>query len=166
MHLLVQADACQTEELSMTTTSERTGDFTAVLNLPLSPEKVLALFTSAEGVGRWWGETQGDAAVGGVLTTSFGHHGDNAMRVVEAGPSRVVWETVRTDTPTQHEGEWMGTTMVFDLAPASGGTVLHFRHLGMTPQLACWDDCYAGWTHFMSSIQTYAETGTGTPHGA
>ncbi len=150
------------------TTSTRTDDFTAVLNLPAGPAIVSALFTSAAGVSRWWGPTEGDGGVGGTLATSFGDHGVNAVRVLEAGPSRVVWESVALDgtTPTEHTREWLGTTMEFDIVPAGTGTELRFRHAGLTPQLECWNDCFAGWAHFMASIETFARTGTGTPFGA
>jgi uncharacterized protein YndB with AHSA1/START domain len=150
------------------TTSTRTEDFTAVLNLPASPATVSALFASAAGVSRWWGPTEGDGTVGGTLATSFGEYGVNTMRVLEAGPARVVWESIASGgtAPTGHTGEWLGTTMEFDIAPAGTGTELRFRHAGLTPQLECWDDCLAAWTHFMASIQAFAETGTGTPFGA
>ncbi len=150
------------------TSSTRTEDFTAVLNLPASPATVLALFTSAAGVSRWWGPAQGDATLGGTLITSFGEHGVNAVRVLEAGPTRVVWESIVSDgtTPTAHAQEWLGTTIQFDIVPVGTGTELHFRHTGLTPQLACWEDCFAGWAHFMASIETFARTGTGTPFEA
>lgn len=143
-------------------------DFTAVLNLPASAETVSALFTSAAGVSRWWGPTEGDGAVGGTLVTSFGGHGVNAMRVLEARPTRVVWESIEADgtTPTAHTREWLGTTLEFDIVAAGTGTELRFRHAGLTPQLECWDACEAAWTYFMASIETLAKTGTGTPFGA
>ena len=150
----------------MTTT--KTDDFTAVLHLTAPPAAVAALFTSAEGVSRWWGPTEGDGAVGGTLVTGFGDHGANAMKVLEAGPDRVVWESIVPDgvAVTAHAQEWQGTTMEFDVLPAGTGTELRFRHAGLTPRLECWDDCFAGWTHFMASIEACAETGTGTPFGA
>ena len=150
------------------TTSARTEDFTAVLNLPASPASVSALFTSAAGVSRWWGPTEGDATVGGTLTTSFGEHGVNTMRVLETGPTRVVWESIARDgiTPTRHTQEWLGTTVAFDIVPSGSGTELRFRHAGLTPQLECWDSCVSAWTYFMASIQTFATTGTGTPFGS
>lgn len=149
-------------------TSSLTEDFTAVLNLAASPDTVSALFTSADGVSRWWGPTQGDAAVGGTLVTSFGDHGVNAMLVLEAGPDRVVWEPIAVGgtTPTGHTQEWLGTRMEFDIAPSGGGTELRFRHAGLTPQLECWDSCAAAWTYFMASIEAFAKTGTGTPFEA
>ena len=148
--------------------STQTEDFTAVLNLPASPAAVSDLFTSAAGVSRWWGPTEGDGTVGGTLSTSFGHHGVNAMRVLEAGPTRVVWESVEADgvPSTAHTQEWLGTTVEFDIVPVGAGTELRFRHAGLTPQLECWDDCFAGWTYFMASIEAVAETGTGTPFRA
>jgi hypothetical protein len=150
------------------TTSTRTEDFTAVLNLPASPGTVSALFTSAAGVSRWRGPTEGDAAAGGTLVTSFGDHGVNAMRVLEAGPARVVWEPVAPEgtTPTGHTQEWLGTTVEFDIAGTSAGTELRFRHAGLTPRLECREACAAAWTYFMASIETFAKTGTGTPFGA
>jgi uncharacterized protein YndB with AHSA1/START domain len=153
----------------MTTT--KTDDFTAVLHLTASPAAVAALFTSAAGVSRWWGPTEGDGAAGGTLATNFGANGVHAMRVLESGPRRVVWESILPDPggageATADSQEWLGTTMEFDIVPAGSGTELRFRHAGLTPRLACWDNCFAGWTHFMASIEACAETGTGTPFGS
>jgi uncharacterized protein YndB with AHSA1/START domain len=150
----------------MTTSTTRTDDFTAVLTLPAPPDAVLALFTSASGVSRWWGPTEGDGGVGGTLLTTFGDHGTNAMRVREAGPDRVVWESVLSDTPTEHAAEWRGTTVEFDVVPVGAGTELRFRHAGLTPRLECWDACLAGWTYFLASIEAVVRTGTGTPFGS
>jgi len=142
-------------------------DYSAVLTLPASPETVIALFTSADGVSRWWGPTEGEATVGGTLITRFGDHGVNANRVREVGPNRIVWEPIAAPgtTPTGHTQEWLGTTIEIDIRPTDTDTELSFRHIGLTPALDCWDDCYNGWTYFMSSIETYANTGTGTPFG-
>ena len=152
----------------MSTTSTRTEDFTAVLALPASPDVVSALFTSAAGVSRWWGPTQGDGAVGGTLLTSFGEYGANAMRVLAAGPTRVVWESIAPEgtTPTGHTQEWLGTTMEFDIIAVDTGTQLRFRHAGLTAQLECWDACVEAWTYFMASIEACVTTGTGTPFAA
>jgi hypothetical protein len=80
----------------------------------------------------------------------------------------VVWEPVAPEgtTPTGHTQEWLGTTMEFDIIPAGAGTELRFRHLGLIPQLECWEACAAAWTSFMESIEAFATTGTGTPFGA
>jgi hypothetical protein len=134
----------------------------------MSPDAVSDLFASAAGVSRWWGPCEGDGRVGGTLVTSFGAAGVNAMRVREAGPRRVVWEPVEAPatTPTGHTKEWLGTTVEFDITPVGDGTELRFRHAGLTAKLECWDNCFAGWTYFMASIETLARTGSGTPWSA
>jgi hypothetical protein len=143
-------------------------DFTAVLDLPARPEDVITLFTSPEGVSRWWGPTTGDGTVGGVLVVSFGEYGHNALRVLETDPRRVVWEPVVADgsTPTGHTQEWLGTRIEVDVRAAGESAQLHFRHRGLTPQLACWGDCLAGWNHFMDSIDSLVRTGSGHPYGS
>ncbi len=148
--------------------STRTEDYSAVLNLPVSPEAVAALFASADGVSRWWGPTEGDATADGTLITRFGDHGVNATRVQEAGTNRIVWEPIAAPgtTPTGHTQEWLGTTIEIDIRPTDAGAELRFRHIGLTPRLDCWDACQDAWTYFMSSIETCAKTGTGTPFGS
>jgi hypothetical protein len=150
------------------TTTTDTEDFFAVLSLPTSPETVLGFFTSAAGVCRWWGPTEGDGNVGGVLVTSFGEHGSNAMRVVESGPARVVWKPIAPAgaSATGHTQEWLDTRVEIEVSPASAGAELRFRHVGLTRQLECWEPCVAAWTYFMSSIKALATTGSGTPFGA
>lgn len=147
------------------TTSSRTGTFTRVLQLPTSPVTTLSLFTSADGVSRWWGPTVGDGDVGGTLTVSFGEHGANAVRVLEAGRTRVVWEPVVPEgsEPTGHTKEWLGTRIELTIEPAPGGTRLTFRHVGLTPGLECYTACEDAWTYFLASIEALATTGTGTP---
>lgn len=153
---------------TISTTNTGTEDFTAVLDLPASPATISALFTSVAGVSLWWAPTEGNGSVGGTLVVSFGDYGVSAMRVIESGPTRVVWEAIEAEgnSGTGHQKEWLGTTMEFDFVANEAGTELRFRHVGLTPQLECWNDCFAGWNHFMTSIETYAATGTGTPFGA
>lgn len=148
------------------TTSRDTDHFTRVLQLPLSPDDVLALFTSAAGVSRWWGPAVGDGDVGGTLTISFGHLGANAVRVLEAGPTRVLWEPVVPEgcAPTGHTQEWLGTQIELIVEPAPDGAQLTFRHVSMTSALECYDACVDAWTYFLTGIETLASTGKGTPY--
>ena len=60
--------------------------------------------------------------------------------------------------------DWDGTTIYFDVAEAGDGAMLYFRHEGLTPELECFDMCHEGWTHYLASLVSYAETGQGQPH--
>lgn len=149
-------------------TATTSTDYSATLDLPIAPSDLASLFSSAEGVSHWWGPTEGDATAGGTLITRFGEYGANANHVREAGPRHFVWEPVAAPgtTPTAHTKEWLGTTIEIEIAPSPTGSTMRFRHRGLTPQLECWNDCQAGWAHFMASIEAYAATGLGTPFGA
>ena len=61
--------------------------------------------------------------------------------------------------------DWVGTTLHFDIeATPEEGTVLRFRHAGLTPRLECFSDCKSGWDHFIPSLGAYVETGVGQPN--
>ena len=85
-------------------------------------------------------------------------------------PSQVEWRCV--DALHIHEGqleaiqtEWLGTTVVWDISEESSGTRITIEHVGLTPQLLCYDICEAGWDmFFLHSLKQYLDTGRGKPH--
>lgn len=136
-------------------------DFTSVKTIAASPQQVLAALTTPEGVAAWWGATRGSASqVGDVLDVGFGGPRVITMDVASLEPGRIEWFVERAP----HTPEWDGTTIVFELAPAAGGTELRFRHVGLTPEFECYDMCFAGWTHYLASLVSCVETGRGDPY--
>ena len=147
----------------MTTATDRTEtsrDFESTQTLSASPEKVLAALRTPEAVTDWWGPAAGSADVGGTFEVSFESHRQVIVLHVEPGQEgQVVWSVEATPlTP-----EWVGTRIVFDVAASGDGSVLHFRHHGLTPELECFDMCHAGWTHYLGSLASYVDTGEGQP---
>ena len=145
---------------------ETTEDFAATLQVAAPPRRVLDALRTPETVSAWWGPATGSAEAGGTLVVSFQEGRQQiVMHVAQAGQdSRVVWQVEGAPlTP-----EWAGTTIVFQVSESDGGSVLHFRHHGLTPQLECFDMCFGGWTHYVASLVAYAETGEGSPerHGS
>jgi hypothetical protein len=48
--------------------------------------------------------------------------------------------------------EWAGTSVVFRLVPQSLNSMwVHFEHLGLAPELQCYEICSGGWDHFLGS---------------
>jgi uncharacterized protein YndB with AHSA1/START domain len=146
----------------MTTATDHTTskDFQSTLTFDAPPERVLAALRSPEAVADWWGPAEGDAEVGGTFEVSFLNRRQVIVLHVEpAAANQVVWSVRETPlTP-----EWVGTRIVFDVTAAGGGTTLHFRHHGLTPQLECFDMCHEGWTHYLGSLVSYVDTGLGHP---
>lgn len=150
----------------MTTATDRTEpaqpaeDFRRMKTFTGSPERVFAALGTTEGVSGWWGPTLGSPAQGTAFAVGFG--GDRRIDLVatRVQPEQVVWTVEETPfTP-----EWAGTTIVFDIAPTEGGSELRFSHVGLTPQLECFDMCEEGWTHYLTSLVSYVDTGAGDPY--
>ena len=135
--------------------------FAQVKTLRSSPDAVLAAFQTTEAISAWWGPITGTAVEGGRFRADFGEGRYHEIVVTSVEPHRVEWTSAAAP---HHHGEWEGTTMVFDLAPAGEGTRLSFRHAGLVPQLECYDNCSAGWTQVLASLVSYVDTGKGHPY--
>jgi uncharacterized protein YndB with AHSA1/START domain len=140
--------------------TETSQDFESTKTLSAPPDTVLAALRTPEAITDWWGPTEGLAAVGGTFRVTFASHGQVIVLRVEPGQDgEVVWNVVETPrTP-----EWVGTRIVFDVRASGSGSVLHFRHHGLTPELECFDMCHEGWTHYLGSLVSYVDTGEGQP---
>lgn len=54
--------------------------------------------------------------------------------------------------------EWENTTLRFRIIENSENTTIHFTHVGLTPEVHCYDICNSGWNHFFgSSLKAYLE---------
>ena len=63
------------------------------------------------------------------------------------------------------EPDWIGTRPSFSARRSDDGTTaVEFRHVGLRPALECFDQCRAGWNHFMPSLHQFLETGEGRPN--
>ena len=66
-------------------------------------------------------------------------------------------ETART--------EWLGTKMRFEIEPTVNGSDITFTHIGLQPDLDCFEICQAGWDFFfLDSLKLYLNEGEGKPH--
>ena len=135
-------------------------DYESRLTLTASTDAVFDALTTIEGLAGWWAPVTGDGLTGGELTFKFDPAAPVVMRVDAADRGvEVRWTNV-----ANHLEDWVGTTLHFDLeAMPAGGTELRFRHAGLTPRLECFSDCKNGWDHFIPSLRSYVETGTGNP---
>ncbi|GAC1374080.1 MAG: hypothetical protein NVS3B21_11330 [Acidimicrobiales bacterium] len=92
--------------------------------------------------------------------------GDNVPFVsftVDHAPatSEVTW----TVTDCAVMADWVGTTPSFSVRENGDGTcAVEFRHVGLRPALECFEQCRAGWNHFMPSLHQFLETGQGRPN--
>ena len=138
-----------------------TGDYARELHIGAAPDKVLAALTTLDGLTFWWAPASGSAAERGELRFTFDDPGAPlVLRVTETAGSSVAWEV----TACPFLPDWVGTTVTFQLRPgAGGGCELSFRHVGLGPRLECFDQCRAGWDHYLPSLRDYLQSGAGRP---
>lgn len=126
--------------------------------------KVFAAVSTIEGVAGWWTkDTSGDARVGGTFTTRFhaptGEQvGAFEIEVVDLVPDREVRWRIKAGPP-----EWVGTDVVFSLAPAGDATIVRFGHRNWREAVEFTAHCSTKWATFLLSLRDLVETGRGRP---
>jgi uncharacterized protein YndB with AHSA1/START domain len=139
---------------------------TLVINA--EPPAVYAAIATQDGLRAWWTVScTADAHAGGSARFEFGRTRKD-MSIEQLDPNRGVrWFCTRVETENGSSSqitEWVGTEIVFRLTPTfDGKTRLDFEHVGLVPELRCYDLCSSCWTYFLASLQQLAETGRGTP---
>jgi uncharacterized protein YndB with AHSA1/START domain len=143
-----------------------TTDFTRTILINASPRKLYEAVTTVQGLKGWWSDDTIEK--GGDITVRFGDENFQTLRLLNLTPDQeVVWEWIAQYFPldgTRRTDEWVGTKVSFDIRASIDGTsTLTFTHIGLTPELVCYDKCNAGWNHFLESLKTYLEIGKGAP---
>ena len=126
-------------------------------------EQVLEALTDGPAIGRWWTAVTGSERDGDDVRLYIGDHAPFVFFTLEheAGSGDIAWNV--TDCAVM--ADWVGTTPTFSVrSNADGSCTVAFRHAGLGPALPCFDQCRAGWNHFMPSLHQFLETGVGRPN--
>jgi hypothetical protein len=119
---------------------------------------VYKALTTLDGLNAWWtNNTVGETSVGGLLLFRFGSGGFD-MKILDLVPDkRVLWEVV------EGPGEWIGTTVSFDLRQEGEWTIIVFKHQGWKEPVEFMHHCSTKWGVFLLSLKSLLETGKGRP---
>jgi uncharacterized protein YndB with AHSA1/START domain len=139
-------------------------DYEKTMRVNAPADALFDAITHPSGLAAWWTGVTGSGEAGGELRFFFDPPEPCVMHVDQATrPTPVQW----TVTSCDFLRDWVGTRPTFTITPVDGDTCeLHFRHVGLTSQLDCIDDCTQGWNHFLASLRQYVETGRGMPRGS
>ena len=119
-------------------------------------------------VSAWWAKnTEGHSAeLEDVFTVRFGET-FVTFKITEFIPdTKIVWTVIDNYLPwLNNKTEWADTKVIFEIsATENNQTSIHFTHQGLTPQVECYNDCFAGWTgHITGSLLNLLTTGKGQP---
>lgn len=114
----------------------------------------------------WWsGEVVGQALnLNDEFTYKFKDFHLSTQRVSTLIPGKkVVWDVVESVINyAEDKKEWTGTQIVFEIFEERGQTKLLFTHLGLVPEIQCFDSCSNSWTQLVhQSLSSLIITGKG-----
>ena len=143
-------------------------NYTASFTVDQSPEEVFAAITN---VRAWWSEEiTGSAEKAGdefVFAIPGVHY--SRIRLSEVVPhQKIVWHVVDASIEfVEDKTEWTGTDIVFEIQPKGEQTKVRFTHVGLVPEVECFNLCTGGWNlYFSGSLHALISTGTGNPNRA
>ena len=141
-------------------------DYTATILVKATANEA---FKSINHVAAWWTENvEGSSEkLNDVLTIHFGET-FVTIKIVESVPDKkVVWNV--TDCYLHwlaDKKEWKDTRIVFDISAEGDSTRIQFTHVGLAPQVECYEGCVKGWDqYFKGSLARLINEGKGLPQG-
>jgi hypothetical protein len=128
-----------------------------------------AVFAAVNDVRGWWsGQIDGDTdRLGAEFTYRYEDIHSSTQRITEFVPGkRVVWKVLDSYLSfLSDKAEWNGTEITFDIEPVGEQTRLRFSHIGLTPDVECYDNCAPAWIHYIgSSLRNFITSGAGQPN--
>jgi hypothetical protein len=139
---------------------------TTTITVAASPEQAYAAINNPRG---WWSQTI--TGVTDEVGAEWEYRVDgihySKIRVEQLVPGeRVVWRVVEAwlsfiDDTT----EWNDTEIRFDIWQDADGTKVRFTHVGITPEVECYEICNVAWGSYVgNSLNGLIETGVGNPN--
>jgi len=140
-------------------------NYTASIKVDATPQEV---FKSINNVTDWWTEnTEGSSQkLNDEFTVRFGDIHYSNQKLVEFVPNKkVVW--LVTDSQLswiKDKQEWTNTKISFEIISKGTYTQLIFTHIGLVPELECYNDCRKGWDQYIKdSLFRLLTSGKGIP---
>ena len=126
-------------------------------------------FKSVNSVSKWWTENlEGSSEkLNDEFTVRFGDIHFSKQKLVEVIPDKkVVW--LVTDSKlnfVKNKHEWTNTKIIFEIAESDGKTQINFTHVGLVPEVECYNSCTNAWGQYINgSLFKLLSEGKGTPN--
>ena len=117
-------------------------------------------------VSAWWGKIEGETeSLNDVFTYRPGNTWVNFKITECIAGKKIVWHVTDCFLHWQNDKtEWKNTDVVFDISENGNSTQINFTHIGLVPEVECYEGCVKGWDqYFKGSLLKLLTTGKGTP---
>ena len=141
-------------------------NFTTTFTVDQSLEEA---FTAINNVRRWWsGEIEGSTDKrGDEFSYQYQDVHRSKQKITELIPGKkVVWHVLDGHLNfVQDKTEWKGTDITFEVSKKGNKTEIRFTHLGLVPELECFNACSNAWGSYINgSLRSLITTGKGEPN--
>ena len=118
-------------------------------------------------VSGWWAKHLEGATqkLGSAFTVRFGET-FVSFEVTDYQPNaKIVWTVTDSYLHWQEDKtEWTGTKVLWKLTSKGNSTDIAFTHLGLRPEVECYENCIQGWDqHVLGSLAKLLTKGKGSP---
>jgi hypothetical protein len=120
------------------------------------------IFETLLDVRKWWNGVYNETITGeskdvnDVFTflAGGGVH-ETTQRMIEMIPNKKVeWLVTKSKlTFLKKPDEWMNTKFNFELSGKENKTKVTFTHVGLQPEIECYDDCSTGWMQYLKKLE-------------
>ncbi|HTF29953.1 MAG TPA: SRPBCC domain-containing protein [Flavitalea sp.] len=125
-------------------------DFTTTIVVDQTPNQV---FNAINNPRAWWsGEIKGSTdKLNDEFTYRYKEFHFTKQRIVEMAPDKtVVWLVTESQLNfVEDKKEWTGTKISFEISQQGDKTQLRFTHLGLVPEVECYDSCSNAWSQLI-----------------
>ncbi|SHG42376.1 Activator of Hsp90 ATPase homolog 1-like protein [Chryseolinea serpens] len=143
----------------------KTKDYTTTLTVDATAQEA---FQAINNVTQWWTENLVGRSqkLGDEFTVRFDDVHASTQALVEVIPNKkVVWLVTDSNLNfIEDKSEWTGTKISFEIFEQDKKTKVRFTHLGLAPEVECFDACSSAWgSYIQESLLSLINTGKGHP---
>lgn len=142
-----------------------TANYTTAFLVDQTPAEA---FNAINDVRGWWTENlEGQSKkLNDEFTVYFGDVHVSTQKLVEVVPDKkVVWLVTDSNLNfISDKSEWTNTQISFEITKVDDKTQVRFTHLGLAPEVECYDACSNAWSEYIhESLFRLISTGKGRP---
>lgn len=124
-------------------------------------------FEKINNVSEWWSQSfKGKAQkTGDTFSVSFGDTFVD-FKIDEVIPDKkIIWHVTDCNLHwIENKKEWKDTKIVWEVSSENGKTKIDMTHIGLVPEVECYNDCKKGWNFYVEkSLFKFVTENKGLP---
>ena len=139
-------------------------DFTTTILVDQTPTHA---FNAINNVREWWSKNvDGNTEKLNDVFTYLSRDTWVTFKIIESvTDKKIVWRVTDCYLPSfKDKTEWKNTDVVFEISEHENSTQINFTHIGLVPEVECYNACIKGWTQYVTvSLLNLLSKGKGQP---